>query len=84
MRPFWIPAGIGAGILLVSSICRGECGGGAEGVVLTLLSGTTIAVTYMFYKLGGRADRGAVLVVLDESTANKPPVPSQPARPSSD
>ena len=69
-----VPAGYGAGLVLSSEIaCRSsDC---IPGLFYSLLVGTTLAVTYVFYKLGLRADRGAVLVVLDESTANKPPVP---------
>ena len=42
-----------------------------------------IAVPYWFYKLGARADRGAVLIVLDESAPDSPTPASQAERPSS-
>ena len=42
-----------------------------------------IAVPYWFYKLGARADRGAVLIVLDERAPDSPPPASQAERPSS-
>ena len=41
------------------------------------------AVSYWFYKLGARADRGTVLIVLDESAPDAPPPASQAERPSS-
>ena len=42
-----------------------------------------IAVPYWFYKLGARADRGAVLIVLDERAPDSPTPASQAERPSS-
>ena len=76
-----IPAGILAGVLVAKvSACSGsEC---SPGGFLFMLGVTVAAVTFGFYKLGGRADRGEVLVVLDESTSNKPSDASPAAEPS--
>ena len=46
-------------------------------MALVVFFGALIAVPYGFYELGARADRGAVLIVLDESAAKNPPVPPQ-------
>ena len=75
-----IPAGFGAGLLAALIASGGDVDrrGGAQTVAFIT---TLIAVPYLFHKLWG-GDRGAVVVVLDESTANKPPTPSQAARPS--
>ena len=76
-----ISGGIGAGFLAAKAIC--STGGGCNDAgALLLLVGTPIAVSYVFHKLGARADRGAVLVVLDEKAAKEPPVPPQAERPS--
>ena len=63
-----IPAGFGAGFFAAfAAACGGDLDrcSAASTVVFT---GVLIAVPYGFYKLGARADRGAVLIVLDEST----------------
>ena len=71
-----IAAGILAGVLVAKvSACSGsEC---SPGGFFFMLGVTAAAVTFGFYKLGGRADRGYVMVVLEESTANNPLVPAQ-------
>ena len=72
-----IPAGFGAGIITSLYCCFGDGTSGGAALGYTVLVGALIAVPYGFYELGARADRGAVLIVLDESTAKKPPVPPQ-------
>ena len=55
------------------------CGGDIESsrckaaAFITGFIATLIAVPYWFYKLGARADRGTVLIVLDESAPDSPP-----------
>ena len=73
-----IPIGIEAGLAAGKAIC-GSSGGCGNAGGLTFLVGIPIAVAYVFHKLGGgrRAEREAVLIVLEESTANNPPVPAQ-------
>ena len=75
-----IPAGFGAGYFAaLATDCRGDvdrCTSGSYAILV----GALIAVPYGFYKLGARADRGAVLVVLDEGAAKKPPVLPQAER----
>ncbi len=44
---------------------------------------TLIAVPYWFYKLGAQADRGTVLIVLDERAPDSSRDGSQAERPSS-
>ena len=70
-----IPAGIGAGFLaaLITSGGDVDRAGGAQTVAFIV---TLIAVPYVFHKLWG-GNRGAVVVELEESTANNPPVPAQ-------
>ena len=77
-----IPVGFAAGLLVSLMPCRGDLGECSAGGVLFITGITMVATTLGFYKLGGRADRGSVVVVLDESTASKPPTPSQAERPS--
>ena len=78
-----IPVGIGLAFAAGKAYCGSSGGcGNAEG--LLFLIGVPIAVAYVFHKVvgGKRADRGAVVVVLDEGTASKPPVPAQASGPS--
>lgn len=73
-----IPVGIGVGLGSGKAYCSsGDRCGNVAG--LMFLVGIPMAVAYVFHKLDrrGRGDRGDVIVVLDEITANKPPVPSQ-------
>ena len=55
------------------------CGGDIESsrckaaAFITGFIATLIAVPYWFYKLGARADRGTVLIVLDESAPDSSP-----------
>ena len=72
-----IPVGFAAGLLVSLLPCRGDLGECSAGGVLFITGITMVATTFGFYKLGGRADRGEVIVVLDESAASKPPVPAQ-------
>lgn len=77
-----IPVGVGIGFVAAKTLCVGDGCGNAH--VLAFLVGIPIAVSYAIHKFGGggRTGRKTVIVVLDESTANKPPVPSQAAGPS--
>ena len=61
-----IPAGFGAGAFSAGTSASG-------GQAAVVFFGALIAVPYGFYKLGARADRGAVLIVLDESAPDSPP-----------
>ena len=72
-----IPVGFAAGLLVSLMPCRGDLGECSAGGVLFITGITMVATTLGFYKLGGRADRGSVVVVLDENTAKDPPAPSQ-------
>ena len=57
-----IPAGYGTGILVAkTTICGGNLGECGVTAGYTVLIATLIAVSYWFYKLGSRADHGAVL-----------------------
>ena len=79
-----IPAGYGTGILVAkTTICGGNLGECGVTAGYTVIIATLIAVSYGFYKLGARADRGTVLIVLDESAPDAPPPASQAERPSS-
>ena len=72
-----IPAGFGAGYFAAIAIgCGGDIDRCTSASTVIFLS-ALIAVPYGFYELGARADRGAVLIVLDESAAKNPPVPPQ-------
>ena len=67
-----IPAGFGAGFFLgvfASGYDLDRWGRASD----TAFFAALIAVPYWFYKLGARADRGAVLIVLDESEPDFPP-----------
>ncbi len=79
-----IPAGFGMGHL------GGTVAGGGEldyrngnPIFITAFIATLIAVPYWFYKLGARADRGTVLIVLDESAPDSSRDGSQAERLSS-
>ena len=74
-----IPAGFGAGILAALLASGGDVDRRGEAQTVAFIA-TLIAVPYLFHKLWGAG--GAVVVVLDESTASKPPTPSQAERPS--
>ena len=80
-----IPAGYGSGILVAkTTICGGNLGECGVTAGYTVIIATLTAVSYWFYKLGARADRGAVLIVLDDESAPDSPTPaSQAERPSS-
>ena len=79
-----IPAGYGAGILVAkTTICGGNLGECGVTAGYTVIIATLIAVSYWFYKLGSRADHGAVLVVLDERAPDSSRDGSQAERPSS-
>ncbi|MDE0434877.1 MAG: hypothetical protein OXH92_12820 [Bryobacterales bacterium] len=75
-----VPAGIGAGFL-ASLYCCFLRDGGSEALGYVVLVGTPMLVPYVFHKLWGGGHQ-AVVVVLDESTANKPQGTSQEAGPS--
>ncbi len=65
-----IPAGFGAGFFAAFAAA---CGGDLDrcsAASTVVFAGVLIAVPYGFYRLGARADRGAVLIVLGESTPN--------------
>ena len=57
--------------------------GNGNPIFITTFIATLIAVPYWFYQLGARADRGAVLIVLDESAPDSPTPASQAERPPS-
>ena len=79
-----IPAGYGTGILVAkTTICGGNLGECGVTAGYTVIIATLTAVSYWFYKLGARADRGTVLIVLDESAPDSPTPASQAERPSS-
>ena len=80
-----IPAGFFGGFVGGVLACGGNiessrCKGAA---FITGFIATLIAVPYGFYKLGARADRGTVLIVLDESAPDSSRDGSQAERPSS-
>ena len=79
-----IPAGYGAGILVAkTTICGGNLGECGVTAGYTVIIATLIAVSYWFYQRGARADRGAVLIVLDERAPDSSRDGSQAERPSS-
>ena len=79
-----IPAGYGTGILVAkTTICGGNLGECGVAAGYTVIIATLIPVSYWFYQRGARADRGTVLIVLDESAPDAPPPASQAERPSS-
>ena len=77
-----IPAGFGAGFFLGVVASGGDIDrwGRASD---TAFFAALIAVPYWFYKLGARADRGTVLIVLDEREPDSSRDGSQAERPSS-
>ena len=75
-----IPAGFGAGAF---ACCLHDGASASEALVAVVFFGVLIAVPYWFYKLGARADRGAVLIVLDERAPDSSRDGSQAERPSS-
>ena len=80
-----IPAGFFGGFVGGVLACGGNiessrCKGAA---FITGFIATAIAVPYGFYKLGARADRGTVLIVLDERAPDSSRDGSQAERPSS-
>ena len=77
-----IPAGFFGGYLGGVFACGGELDYCKEAFITGFIA-TAIGVPYGFYKLGARADRGAVLIVLDESAPDSPTPASQAERPSS-
>ena len=79
-----IPAGYGAGILVAkTTICGGNLGECGVTAGYTVIIATLIAVSYWFYQRGAQADRGAVLIVLDEIAPDSSRDGSQAERPSS-
>ena len=72
-----IPAGFGTGLFAAAACCGVLDEVSSRSMALVVFFGALIAVPYGFYELGARADRGAVLIVLDESAAKNPPVPPQ-------
>lgn len=79
-----IPAGVIAGRFLALACCVGEKAPvEGDGAGYITLIGTSIAIPYGLYQLGARADRGTVLIVLDENAEKKLPVPPQSEQPSS-
>ena len=77
-----IPAGALSGLGATLLCCGFEASPGPAWLQWPVLIGVWIAVQAGLYHLGARADRGAVLIVLDESAAKNPPVPPQAERPS--
>ena len=77
-----IPAGFGAAFIASFACCFADGTSGGEALGTTVFLGTWTAVSYGFYKLGARFDRGFVLFVLGESAGKKPPAPPPAERPS--
>ena len=75
-----IPVGFAAGLLVSLMPCRGDLNECSAGGVLFITGITMVATTFGFYKLGRRAGRVDVIVVLDDSAASKPPATSQAER----
>ena len=80
-----IPAGFFGGFVGGVLACGGDIESSRckDAAFITGFIATAIAVPYGFYKLGARADRGTVLIVLDESAPDSPTPASQAERPSS-
>ena len=78
-----IPAGFGAGLFLGVVACGGDLDTCNVAAANTALFATLIAVPYWLYQRGARADRGTVLIVLDESAPDSSRDGSQAERPSS-
>ena len=70
-----IPAGFFGGFVGGVLACGGDIESSRckDAAFITGFIATLIAVPYGFYKLGARADRGTVLIVLDESAPDSPP-----------
>ena len=80
-----IPAGFFGGFVGGVFACGGniESSSCKDAAFITGFIATLIAVPYWFYKLGARADRGTVLIVLDESASDSSRDGSQAERPPS-
>ena len=78
-----IPAGFGAGLFFGVVACGRDLDTCNVAAANTAFFATLIAVPYWLYQRGARADRGTVLIVLDESAPDAPPRASQAERPSS-
>ena len=80
-----IPVGFFGGVVGAALACGGniESSRCKDAARATGFIATLIAVPYGFYKLGARADRGTVLIVLDESAPDSSRDGSQAERPSS-
>ena len=78
-----IPAGFWAGGFSSLACCLHDGASASEALGAVVFFGVLIAVPYWFYKLGARADRGAVLIVLDERAPDSSRDGSQAERPSS-
>ena len=70
-----IPAGYFGGVVGAALACGGniESSRCKDAARATGFIATLIAVPYAFYKLGARADRGTVLIVLDERAPDASP-----------
>ena len=77
-----IPAGFGAGAVSSLACCLHDGASASEALGAVVFFGVLIAVPYWFYKLGARADRGTVLIVLDESAPETPLAPPHSGQPS--
>ena len=78
-----IPAGFGAGLFLGVVACGGDLDTCNVAAANTAFFATLIAVPYWLYQRGARADRGTVLIVLDEREPDSSRDGSQAERPSS-
>ena len=67
-----VPAGLGAGLGAWHVGCTfvGGCGEPPDPVGSAGFYAVMVAVPVMLYRLAARADRGALLIILDESVAN--------------
>ena len=75
-----IPAGFGAGFFFGAVASGGDIDRWGRASDTAFIA-TLIAVPYWFYKLGARADRRTVLIVLDESSPDSPPQASHRQKP---
>ena len=75
-KPFYTTGRATSACGIRVTISRHDLFGGSE-------EATLIAVPYWFYKLGAQADRGTVLIVLDERAPDSSRDGSQAERPSS-
>ena len=78
-----IPAGFWAGGFSSLACCLHDGASASEALGAVVFFGVLIAVPYWFYKLGARADRRTVLIVLDESAPDSSRDGSQAERPPS-